>query len=215
MKQVSEKILERLIDNAPELKSSLGDIKEAISILIACYENGNKVMICGNGGSAADAEHIVGELMKGFILKRPISNEHKKMLQKHFPQDAVYLASRLQAALPALSLVSQTSLSSAYANDVEPGMVFAQQVYGYAKKGDVLIGLSTSGSSKNILAAVKVAKSFNVRTVCFTGKSGGALKSISDVCIRVPSEETYRIQEYHLMTYHAICAIIEAEFFRE
>ena len=215
MNMVSEKILENLMTNAPALKSCLSEIKEAISIIISCYKNGKKVMICGNGGSAADSEHIVGELMKGFILKRPISQGHKKMLEKYFPEDSTYLSSRLQEALPALSLVSQTSLSSAFANDIDPEMVFAQQVYGYAQKGDVLIGLSTSGNSKNIVAAVKVAKCFGVNSVCFTGKSGGALKDISGVCIKVPAEETYRIQEYHLMTYHAICAIIEAEFFKE
>jgi len=215
MNKQSNKILEKLTQDTPELEICLDDIKKAVSRLTECYEKDGKVMICGNGGSAADAEHIVGELMKEFVLKRNISEEHKKMLQNHFPEDADYLSSHLQGALPALSLVSQTSLSSAFANDVSSDMVFAQQVYGYAKKGDVLIGLSTSGNSKNILDAVKVAKAFGVKTICFTGEKGGMLKDICDVCIRVPASQTYKVQEYHLMTYHAVCAIIEAEFFTE
>lgn len=215
MNKQSNKILEKLTQDTPELSCCLSDIKKAVSMLTECYEKDGKVMICGNGGSAADAEHIVGELMKGFVLKRNISEEHKKILQNHFPEDADYLSSHLQGALPALSLVSQTSLSSAFANDVSSDMVFAQQVYGYAKKGDVLIGLSTSGNSKNILDAVKVAKAFGVKTICFTGEKGGKLKDICDVCIRVPASQTYKVQEYHLMTYHAVCAIIEAEFFTE
>ena len=213
MKQISEKMLENLITNAPELKAVEQDIRNAVSVIIDCYKNGGKLMICGNGGSASDAEHIVGELMKGFLSKRPVSDEHKKELVKRFPEGGERIADNLQCALPAISLVSQTSLCTAFSNDVAPDMVFAQQVYGYAKEGDVLIGLSTSGNSGNIINAVKVAETFKMKTICFTGAGGGALKKICSVCICAPSGETYRVQEYHLMTYHAICAIIEAEFF--
>lgn len=213
MKQSPNDILNQLIIDNNVLHVCKDDVQHAFEILKECYTNCNKVMICGNGGSAADSEHIVGELMKGFVLKRKISDDHRKMLQSNFKEDGRYLANNLQGALPAISLVSQTSITSAFINDVAPDMVFAQQVYGYIKQGDVIIGLSTSGNSKNIMNAFKVGKTFGAKCIGFTGRNGGLIKNLCDVSIKSPADMTYRVQEYHLMIYHALCAMIEAEFF--
>jgi D-sedoheptulose 7-phosphate isomerase len=207
-------ILLKLIEDIPQLKSCEQDIYDAYNLISECYKNGNKVMICGNGGSASDSEHIVGELMKGFLLKRPVSNNHREILKSNFPQDGDYLADNLQGSLPAISLVSQTSISTAFINDVAPDMVYAQQVYGYAKDGDVLIGITTSGNSKNVVNAIKVAKTFGVKCIGMTGSDGGILISICDITIKAPAKETYKVQEYHLMIYHALCAMIELNFFK-
>lgn len=207
-------ILIKLIDDTPQLKSCEEDIFTAYNYINNCYKNGNKVMICGNGGSASDSEHIVGELMKGFLLKRPVSDNHREILKNNFPTDGDYLADHLQGSLPAISLVSQTSISTAFINDVAPDMVYAQQVYGYAKEGDVLIGITTSGNSKNVVNAIKVAKTFGAKCIGMTGMDGGLLKSICDVTVKAPAKETYRVQEYHLMIYHALCAMVEVEFFK-
>lgn len=206
-------ILERLIECYPKLACCKEDIEKAFFILKVAYENGGKVLICGNGGSASDSEHIVGELMKGFMLKRSISDEHRDKLTTAFSDDGKYLADNLQGALPAISLVSQTSLAYAFINDVAPDMVFAQQVYGYGKSGDVLIGLSTSGNSKNVVNAIKVAKAFGLKTIGMVGEKGGVMNELCDMTIKVPASETYKIQEYHLPVYHALCAMIEFEFF--
>ena len=170
-------------------------------------------MTCGNGGSAADAEHITGELMKGFKLKRLLTDEQRNALISAFPTDGAYLADHLQQAVPAISLVSQSSLSSAFINDVAPDMVFAQQVLGYGNAGDVLLGISTSGNSKNVVNACKVARAFGIGTIGMTGEHGGKLMEICDITIRVPACETFRVQEYHLPVYHALCAMIEKELF--
>ena len=184
-------------------------------MLRECYRNHGKVLICGNGGSAADAEHIVGELMKGFMLKRPVPEAIQGKLATLYPEDGAYLATHLQGALTALSLVSQTAVASAFSNDVAADMVYAQQVYGYGRPGDVLIGLSTSGSSKNVINAIKVAKACNVGTIGLTGEKGGAMREVCDVLITVPSGVTPVIQEMHLPVYHALCAMVEAEFFEK
>jgi D-sedoheptulose 7-phosphate isomerase len=173
------------------------------------------VLICGNGGSAADSEHIVGELMKGFKLKRPIPQTARAALARLFPEKGADLADHLQGALPAISLTGHPALSSAFANDVRADMVYAQQVYGYGRPGDMLIALSTSGNSTNILNAAKIAKAFGMAVLGMTGQGGGKLSELSDVCIRVPAEETYRVQELKLPVYHALCAMLEEEFFGE
>ena len=213
MKKSVNEIFDRLFFNYPELADCKEDIINTFKTLVGCYERSGKVLICGNGGSAADSEHIVGELMKGFILKREIPLKDKEKIKAVFPEDADYLAGNLQRALPAISLVSQTSLSTAYINDIAADMVYAQQVYGYAHEGDVLIGISTSGNASNVVNAVKIAKVFGIKTIGITGKSGGILKKLCDITIRVPAEETFRIQEYHLPVYHALCAAVEQEFF--
>jgi D-sedoheptulose 7-phosphate isomerase len=213
LNQEAVEIINHLFDNYPQLSVCKESIEEAFLILKQSYEEGGIVLVCGNGGSAADSEHIVGELMKGFILKRKICCEDIDIIKSLFPDDCEYLSTHLQGALPAISLVSQPALSSAFINDVAADMVFAQQVYGYAKKGDALIGISTSGNTMNVINAIKVAKAFGIKTIGMTGKMGGVMKELCDVTIQVPLLETYKIQEYHLPVYHAICAMLEVEFF--
>lgn len=205
--------IEQLISRYLELETCVPDIQAAFQILRHCYRDGGKVLTCGNGGSAADAEHIVGELMKGYLLKRSVSEEMHAKLSAASPQDGDYLASHLQGALPAISLVSQTSLLSAIANDTAADLIFAQQVYGYGREGDTLIGLSTSGNSRNVIYAVQVARALGLHTIVLTGPTGGALKSMSEVCICAPGESTPAVQEHHLPIYHVLCAMLEEEFF--
>ncbi len=213
MKSDVQTILSNLCTHHPELLACMGDIQSAFYIMKECYANNGKVLVCGNGGSAADSEHIVGELMKGFLLKRRINEQDVRKIREAYPEDWEYLSEHLQGALPAISLVSQSAISSAFINDVAADMAFAQQVYGYIRPGDVLIGLSTSGNAKNVLNALKVAHSMGARTIGLTGEAGGRMKDLCDVAIQAPANETYRVQEYHLPIYHALCAMIEAEFF--
>jgi phosphoheptose isomerase len=205
--------IKQLLSAYPELDVCASDIESAFKILRDCYRRGGKVLTCGNGGSAADAEHIVGELMKGYLLKRPVSDETRQKLLAASPADGEYLAGHLQGALPAISLVSQAALNSAIANDTADDMVFAQQVYGYGREGDTLVGLSTSGNSRNIVRAMQVARAVGLYTVALTGPTGGKLKPMCDVCICVPWEGTPAIQERHLPIYHVLCAMLEEEFF--
>ena len=205
--------IKQLLSAYPELDVCASDIESAFKILRDCYRRGGKVLTCGNGGSAADAEHIVGELMKGYILKRSLPEETRQKFLAASPADGEYLAAHLQGALPAISLVSQVALNSAIANDTADDMVFAQQVYGYGQEGDTLVGLSTSGNSRNIVRAMQVARAMGLYTVALTGPTGGKLKSICDVCICVPWEGTPAIQERHLPIYHVLCAMLEEEFF--
>jgi phosphoheptose isomerase len=206
-------ILEKMIIKYPELDECISDIQQAIAIMTTSYRNGGYSLFCGNGGSAADCEHIVGELMKGFMLKRPISQDARMSFMQLFPEDAEYLSNHLQDALPAISLVSHSALQTAFINDVSAEMVFAQQVWGYGRKGDVLVGLSTSGHSVNVVRAMQVAKAIGMHTIALTGRSGGQLKSLCDVTIRVPWDRTPDIQERHLPIYHAICIALEEAFF--
>lgn len=194
-----------LYERYPALKVCKDDISAALELMIDTYRSGGKILVCGNGGSAADSEHIVGELMKGFLLKRKVTDER-------IPEK---LRANLQGSLPAISLPSQSAILSAFINDVEPHMMYAQLVYGYAKPNDLVIGLSTSGNSANVVNAVEVANALGVKTIAMTGQKGGRLADISTVTIKVPSEETYKIQEYHLPVYHYLCAETEKEFFNE
>lgn len=191
------------------------EINKAVDLLIKVFKHGGKVMTCGNGGSASDSEHIVGELMKGFKLKRRLNEAEINRIKELYPDDASSFSEKLQGALPAISLVSQTSLCSAYINDVSADMVYAQQAYGYCKAGDVLIGLSTSGNSKNVINAIKTAKLKGGYAIGFTGKDGGEMRKYCDILLNVPAEETYRVQEYHLALYHYICAAVEGEIYGE
>lgn len=197
--------MENLLKRYPELKVCEDDIRSALKLIIETYENGGKVLVCGNGGSASDSEHIVGELMKGFLSERVVTDER-------IPEE---IRKNLQGSLPAISLPSQSAILSAFINDVEPEMMYAQLVYGYAKENDLVIGISTSGNSKNVVNAVKVANALGVKTLSLTGKMGGILSDISTVTIKVPETETYKIQEYHLPTYHYLCAETEKHFFGE
>ena len=192
-----------LLERYPALEVCREDIEKALELMIETYRRGGKILVCGNGGSASDSEHIVGELMKGFKGKRAVTDER-------IPSD---LRCRLQGALPAISLPSQCAILSAYINDVDPEMMYAQLVFGYAKENDLVIGLSTSGNSKNVVNAVKIANSMGIKSLSMTGDGGGILSEISDVCIKVPECETYKIQEYHLPVYHYLCAAVEKEFF--
>ncbi|UVI32249.1 D-sedoheptulose-7-phosphate isomerase [Paenibacillus spongiae] len=208
-----EPVLEQMIRKYPEMEICLPDIGMAVELLHRTYANGGKVLVCGNGGSASDSEHIVGELMKGFMLRRPVNDSVRTRLNEAFPENGNYLADHLQGALPAISLVSQSALATAFINDVEPDMVFAQQVFGYVNEGDAVIGLSTSGNSKNVLHALQVAKAMGAHAIGLTGRSGGLMNGVCDTVIRVPYDSTPDIQERHLPVYHAICMMLEEAFF--
>lgn len=210
----SEDIFKKLYDDRPELLSVKDDIFGAFRLLKKCAEENACVMVCGNGGSAADCEHITGELMKGFLLKRPLSVAEKEKFKKI--EDGEGIANKLQKGIRCISLASQTGLISAFANDVDPSLVFGQQVYAYAEnKNDLLIALSTSGNSKNTVNAVICAKAANIRSLSITGAKKSKLSALSDVTIMLPSNETYKIQELTLSVYHALCAAAEAELFSE
>ena len=213
MKEATKKALGVLFDRYPALEICRADIFAAAEEICACYHAGGKLLLCGNGGSAADAEHIVGELMKGFLKKRPLPQTMREKMKTVFPQDADYLYQNLQCALPAISLVNSVALGTAFANDQAADLVFAQQVLGLGREGDVLLAISTSGNSKNVLYAAKVARVQGLKTIALTGRSGGKLKQMADITIAVPENETYRIQELHLPVYHAICIAAEEEFF--
>lgn len=207
------KYLEELIERYPVLSSVKEEIKKSYELLEACYVDDGKLLIAGNGGSCADAEHIVGELMKGFVKRRSVSDEFKEALKEIDPELGSALAQKLQGGLPAIALTGHPGLSTAFLNDVDGEMIFAQQTYGYGKKGDVLLGISTSGNSKNVMYAMTAAKAIGMKTIGLTGKDGGQLKHIADVTIVVPETETFKIQELHLPVYHALCLMLEERFF--
>ncbi len=206
-------ILRKLAERYPDLAECVPSIKEAFELLEAVYQAKGKLLVCGNGGSAADSEHIVGELMKAFVQPRPIPTAIREKLSQAFPQEGDALAAKLQGALPAISLVSQSGLLTAYANDVAPEMVFAQQVYGYGVPGDALLGISTSGNSTNVICALQVGRALGLRTIGLTGRAGGRMRDLCDVTICVPSDSTAHIQERHLPIYHALCTLLEEAFF--
>lgn len=210
-----QKHLTLLIERYPALASQRDAIERAYLAIVECYSNGGKLLIAGNGGSAADAEHIVGELMKSFVLKRKLDQGFVDKLLDADPEMGKVLSENLQGALPAIALDGHFALSTAYMNDCEPLLCFAQQVNGYGKTGDVFIGISTSGNSKNVLYAATAAKAKGMKVVGLTGAKPSKLSEIADVCIMAPSTETYMIQEYHLPIYHALCLMVENTFFRE
>lgn len=213
MKRSVEKELNILMDRYPALSVCRDDIETAYRLIEECYLNGGKLLAAGNGGSAADAEHIVGELMKGFKLPRTVSPEYSEKLIAAEHEMGEVLAKNLQGALPAVALDGHPALSTAYMNDCEPLLCFAQQVNGYGKENDVFLGISTSGNSKNILYAAVTAKAKGMKVIGLTGQKQSRLTELSDVCIRVPDTETYRIQELHLPVYHCICLMLEHRFF--
>lgn len=206
-------ILDTLLTRYPDLAPCQAGIAQAFQLLASSFRGGGKLLVCGNGGSAADSEHIVGELMKGYMLRRPIPADVRAKLLAANPSNAAYLADHLQGALPAISLVSQSSLLSAFANDVAADMGYAQQVYGYGRAGDSVWGISTSGNARNVIHALQVAQALGLRTIGLTGRTGGALLPFCDVAICVPSDITPDIQERHLAIYHALCLMLEQEFF--
>lgn len=190
------------------------DIEKAKDVLIECYKNDGKVLICGNGGSCADSDHIVGELMKGFLKLRPLSEDKKAEMKANCDLLDDKLLSKLQGGLPAISLPSITALNSAFCNDVDPELMYAQPLMSLGRKNDVLIAISTSGNSKNVFGAVKVAKALGVKIIGLTGDMGGKLKENADISICVPETETFKIQELHLPVYHYLCAAVEDYFFK-
>lgn len=202
-----------LTERYPVLGPIAGKIGQAYRLLEDCYAGGGKLLVAGNGGSCADSEHIVGELMKGFCKMRPVDPAFAEALLAVDPQRGAELAEKLQGGLAAIALTGHPGLSSAYLNDVDGLLVFAQQVYGYGKAEDVFLGISTSGNSKNILYALAVAKAKGMKTIGLTGKDGGELGRAADVAIVVPEQETYKIQELHLPIYHALCLMLEDRFF--
>ena len=206
--------LSSLFERYPALQTCEPELRAAFDVLAAAYRNGNKLLVCGNGGSAADSDHIVAELMKGFLKRRPIPTEHVAQLE---PAGSAgkKIAARLEGTLAAISLPSQMSILTATANDGDFEMVFAQQVYGLGKPGDVLLAISTSGTSKNIVNAVIVANAFGLKSIALTGRSGGDLAPLADIAIKVPSDSVAEIQELHLPVYHWLSTELEAAFFPE
>ena len=205
-------MLKELLERYPSLASCEKEITAARDALISCYEKGGKVLLCGNGGSCADCDHIVGELMKGFLKKRPLSDAKKAEMKKNYAV-ADEILGALQAGLPAVSLPAITGLNSAFCNDVDPELIYAQSVLGLGKAGDILIALSTSGNAKNVAAAVAVAKSIGMTVIGMTGEKGGRLREMADITVNVPECETFKVQELHLPVYHYLCAAVEAHFF--
>jgi len=208
-----QKHIDLLIKRYPVLSSIEDDIVKGYLLLEECYKNGGKLLVAGNGGSAADAEHIVGELMKRFCKKRIVSEEFANKLISIDKERGTLLAKNLECSLPAISLTCHSSLSTAYINDVDGYGVFAQQLFGFAKSGDVFLGISTSGNSKNIMNATVVARAMGVKVLGFTGEHGGELAMVSDVSVKVPEKETYMVQELHLPIYHCWCLMLEERFF--
>lgn len=203
--------LNTLTARYPVLEPLKDTVQAVFEIMKASYEAGGKVLICGNGGSAADAEHIVGELMKDFCLPRPVPAEFLEKLGRFSDNEA--LKKGLHGALPAISLTSHTALMTALMNDGDPSLVFAQQVYGYGRAGDVLIALSTSGNSANVVRAAEVAKALDMKVIAMTGAKGGKLKELADCALCLPQTETYMVQELTLPVYHALCLMLETYFF--
>lgn len=213
MKECVSSQLETLTARHPALADAKADIAAAFEILAASFAAGGQLLIAGNGGSAADAEHIVGELMKSFVLPRTMDSDFRFAAESADPDLGPVLADGLQAALPAIALNAHTALGTAWLNDCAPELVYAQQVAGYGRPGDVLLGITTSGNSADILYAAVAARARGMKVIGLTGESGGRLAAQADVCVRVPERETFKVQELHLPVYHCLCLMLEAEFF--
>ncbi len=208
-------MLKELLNRYPQLAGCKEDVQAAASAMVDCYQKGGKLLLCGNGGSCADCDHIVGELMKGFLKKRPLSTEQKAQMQQNAPDLNEELLNKLQGGLPAIALPSITALNTAFCNDVDPELLYAQSLMSLGNKGDILVAISTSGNAKNVFAAAKVAKGLGLTVIALTGGTGGKLKTVADICITAPESETYKIQELHLPIYHYLCATVEQAFFKE
>jgi len=211
----TEELLQNLLNRHPELSLAARDIANGYEIIRSSYEKGGKLLVCGNGGSAADADHMVGELMKRFSIPRTIPNSLRNALESDFGEQGQYLASKLEGALPAISLNGHSAFSSAFANDVDAELMYAQQVVGYGNKEDVLLGISTSGNARNVTAAMLVARSKGMRVMGLVGRDGGEFNKYCDVLINVGGTSTPRIQELHLPVYHTLCEMLEYHFFGE
>lgn len=208
-----QKHIDLLISRYPQIKMCRQSITDAYLVMEDCFNNDHKLLIAGNGGSAADSEHIAGELMKRFATPRPVSEEFRQKLISVDPKRGASLAQNLECGLMAIPLVAHEALSTAYINDVDGLGVFAQQLYGFGRPGDVFLGISTSGNSKNVMAATVVARALGIKVIGLTGESGGELAQVADVAVKVPEIETYMIQELHLPIYHCWCLMLEDRFF--
>lgn len=208
-----EEYVDSLIGRYPILTQCRDSIIDAYLVMEECYEKNGKLLIAGNGGSAADSEHIAGELMKRFKSPRPVSEGFARKLKSIDPIRGAQLADNLECGLMAIPLVAHEAITTAYINDVDGLGVFAQQLFGYGRKGDVFLGISTSGNSKNIMSATVVARAIGIKVIGLTGEDGGELANVSDVAVRVPQKETYMIQELHLPVYHCWCLMLESRFF--
>jgi len=214
LKNKTEGFLNEFKEKYPMMNYLEKDVREVIEKVVYRIKLGGKILVCGNGGSASDSEHIVGELLKEFYIKRPVNEMFKERLKGYaHGEDFDYITNCLQGAIPAVSLVSQTGFLTAYGNDVSFDMAYAQQVYAYGEKNDVLIALSTSGNAANLCYAAKVAKAKDVLVISLTGETGGELKKLSDILLNVPAQETFIVQEYLLPLYHFICRALEYEMF--
>ena len=205
--------LQQLTERYPQLTAIKADINDAYTIIAESLNCGGKLLIAGNGGSAADAEHIVGELMKSFVKKRNLPESFISEINQIDSETAQYIVPRLQPGLPAIALTGHTSLNTAVINDIDGNITFAQQVYGYGKEGDVFLGISTSGNAKNVLYAAATAKAKKMKVISLSGGAGGALRRLADVSIIAPETETYKIQELHLPIHHCLCLMLEEHFF--
>lgn len=213
LNEKQQEILKELTERYPVLVQVQEQILEAYQRLEDCYEQGGKLLVAGNGGSCADAEHIVGELMKGFVKRRQLPKELRARLEEESAEHGAELAVSLQGSLQAIALNGHPGLSTAFANDVNADMIYAQQLFGYGKAGDVFLAISTSGNSKNIDYAVTVAKAKDISVIGLIGKDGGKLGRRADTAVIVPEQETFKIQELHLPIYHALCLMLEEHFF--
>lgn len=213
MKERILKHFDLLIERYPVLSVCRDDVVKAYELMEEAYRGDHKLLIAGNGGSAADSEHIAGELMKRFKMPRPVPAEFAERLMNIDPEKGPGLAKNLECSLMAIPLVAHEALTTAYINDVDGLGVFAQQIYGFGRQGDVFLGISTSGNSKNIISATVVARALGIKVIGLTGQAGGELAKAADVCIRVPETETYKIQELHLPVYHCLCLVLEERFF--
>ena len=213
MQEKLKKHVDLLITRYPKLASIRREIEDAYEVMEECYRNGGKILIAGNGGSAADSEHMAGELMKRFKIPRPVGEDFAERMKAIDPVRGAELAKNLERSLMAIPLVAHEALTTAYINDVDGLGVFAQQLYGFGRPGDVFIGISTSGNSKNVMNATVVARALGIKVIGLTGAAGGELTGVSDVAVKVPETETYMIQELHLPIYHCWCLMLEDAFF--
>ncbi len=212
---MADMLFEELIERYPCLSVCQNEIKKASELLYNSAAGGGKILVCGNGGSSADSDHIVGELMKGFLKKRQMPLCDAEKFEATLGEGAKFFTEKLQGAIPAVSLSAQTGISSAFINDVEPSLVYAQMVYGLGREGDLLIAISTSGNSENVVNALLCAKAMGLRTIALTGERESKLSENADVAVKVPERETFKVQELHLPVYHYLCASVEEKIFEK
>jgi D-sedoheptulose 7-phosphate isomerase len=214
MKERTQNFVNAFFDRHPDLTCIRSEILKAAELWTSVLGNGGKILLCGNGGSCADCDHIAGELLKGFLLKRPLNQEFQDKLTV-YGEFGAEIGRKLQHGLPAISLCSHSAPISAFANDVDGDLVYAQQVYAYGQPGDLLVGISTSGNAKNVTAAMMVANAKGLHTMALAGRDGGTIGKLSEIAVISPQQETYRIQEDHLAIYHLLCAMVEYELFEQ